>query len=339
MKTKIVYVLVSSSQDIYLEQAYISMASLKYHMSEVHITLLTDRLTHITFTGIRQQELRYVDEMIVVDLDGETLNAQQRSRQLKTSVRNHVAGDFLFVDCDTVITRPLDIIDSCQSLIAACRDTHAALHGNPYLDMSLEHGHLLGWPIDGEKDYFNSGVIYVKDVPETDEFYTRWNENLNAGYSKRVFMDQPSFNKTNYEMGHMVDHLSDEWNCELKHGIRYLKDAYIVHYLCTNPSLLQKKQLFLLNEENALLEVKKSGEISESIKAVIVDPFKGLAEVTFCLAGDDVFFLKTQGYEFLRKHYKPGKRSLPEWVLLMMWYVERAKNKLLKMSGLKKNMK
>ncbi len=318
MKTKIVYVLVSSDKDIYLEQAYISMSSLKHHMPDAHITLLTDKLTETSFTGIRKKEVELADEIVVVDLDGKKLTAQQRSRQLKTSVRNHIKGDFLFVDCDTVITQPLDEIDNTDAIIAACRDTHSEFLNNPYRNLCLRHGHLLGWPIDSEKDYFNSGVIYVKDTPEAHEFYNRWNENLNKGYSSKVFMDQPSFAKTNYEMGHIVKHLPDVWNCELKHGIRYLKDAKIVHYLSTSPSRYQDKQLFLLNERDALMEVKVTGMISDEIKSIMDDPFVGLAETTQCFAGDDLFFFRTVGYNYLRRGFIRNREPSAVMKLLMI---------------------
>lgn len=304
MKTKIVYVLVSSEKDIYLEQAYISMCSLRHYMPDARIVLLTDNITAGTFVGIRKEEVKYVDEMIIADLD-DSLTAQQRSRQLKTSVRNRVEGDYLFIDCDTIVTKSLESIDLVTDNIAACRDTHSSFSNNPYRDMCIEHGHLLGWPIDDEKDYFNSGVIYVKDVPVTHEFYQRWNENLNKGYSKNVFMDQPSFAKTNYEMGHIIHHLPDIWNCELKHGIRYLKDAFIVHYLCTNPSRYQDKQLFILNEKDVLLEVKQTGKISNSIEQTIIDPFSGLSEITHCFAGEDVMFFRTTLFRNSRYLY-PG---------------------------------
>jgi len=262
---------------------------------------------------------------VAVDLDGNKLNAQQRSRQLKTSVRNRVDGDFLFVDCDTIIVKKLDDIDNIDASIAACRDTHSSFADNPYRDMCLRHGHLLNWPIDEEKDYFNSGIIYVKDDATTREFYRRWNENLNAGYSKEVYMDQPSFAKTNFEMGHVIQHLPDVWNCELKHGVRYLKDAKIVHYLCTNPSYFQNRQFFLLNEEEVLLNVKKTGEINDAIKQVINDPFCGLAEVSHCFAGEDVYFFRTNAYNYLRSKYVVGKRSFPEYVLLAVKRLERYK--------------
>ena len=320
---KFVYVLVSSPKDIYLEQAYVSMYSLRYYMPEAHITLLTDRLTSETFTDTRKHELKYANEIVVVDLDGDRLNAQQRSRQLKTSVRNHIKGDFLFIDCDTIIIRPLNDIVKTDAVIAACRDTHTDLKNHPYYRKTVNNGRALGWPIDEEIDYYNSGVLYVKDVPETHEFYEKWNENLNSGYKKKVYMDQPSFAKTNYEMGHIVKMLPDVWNCELKHGIRYLKDAYIVHYLTTNPSKKQNKQLFLLNEQDTLLEVKKTGEISDIIKEVVKDPFYGLAELTHCFAGDDVFFFQSNGYVFMRNHFQRGKRSIADYICNVLNYIER----------------
>lgn len=314
--TKFVYVLVSSSSDIYLEQAYISMFSLKYFMPDAIIVLLTDSATVKSFTGIREKEIQYADEIIAVDLDAGKLTAQQRSRQLKTSVRNKIEGDFLFIDCDTIVVKPLYEVDTLDYDIAACRDTHTELATNPYRDMHLYDGHQLGWPIDEEKDYFNTGIMFVKDSPLAHEYYRRWNENLNSGYPKKVFMDQPSFAKTNYEMGHVVKHLPDIWNCELKHGIKYLKDAKIVHYLCTNTSKFQDKQLFLLNEKDCLLEVKRTGCINDEIKVVILDPFKGLADVTHCFSGEDIFYFRTRTHEFFRSFFKMGKKTILEKLIL-----------------------
>ena len=323
MKTKFVYVVVSTPDDIYLEQAYISMFSLKHHMPDAHIVLLTDTLTSDTFTGIRKEEVRYADEIISIDYDAQKYNAQQRSRQLKTSVRNIIDGDFLFIDCDTIVTRRLDDIDKTDALIAACRDTHCDFCDSPYREMNLYFGRELNWPIEEEKVFFNSGVLYVKDVPETHAFYRRWNDILNEGYSKFVFKDQPSFAKANFELNHIVKILPDEWNCELKHGIRFLKDAYIVHYLCTNPSQYQNQQLFILNEKSVLMEIQRTGIISDEILQTIDDPFKGLAELTHAFAGDDVYFFRTNVYHYIRKHYKRGSSSKLFLLLRAIQYVER----------------
>ena len=54
MRTKLLYVLVSSKDDIYLEQAYVSMYSAKFYMPDCHIVLLTDNISNETFTGLRK---------------------------------------------------------------------------------------------------------------------------------------------------------------------------------------------------------------------------------------------------------------------------------------------
>lgn len=323
MKTKVAYVVVSSPNDIYLEQAYVSMFSLKHHMPDAYIVLLTDRLTSESLKGIRKEEVKYADEIIVVDYDGNHFNAQQRSRQIKTSIRNLIEGDFLYIDCDTIITRRLDDIDKTNALIAACRDSHCEFVDNPYRNMNIAIGHLLNWPIEDEPTFFNGGVTYVKDVPETHEFYRRWHENLNLGYEKYIYLDQPSFAKTNYDMNHIVSRLNDVWNCELKYGIRYLKDAYIVHYLCTNPSQYQNEQLFILNEKSVLLEVQETGQISDEIIHTIDNPFKGLAELTQTFSGEDIFFFRSPVYHYVRKHYHRDYSSKLMNLLRSLNYLER----------------
>ena len=293
MKTKIVYVLVSSSQDIYLEQAYISMYSVKYYMPDAHIILLTDTQTKTTFTNVRKEETKYADEIISINI-GEGYTPQQRSRILKTTVRKYIEGDFLFIDTDTIITKPLYEIDFIDADIAACWDTHSSFIENPYRTRCIKHGKILKWPIEQEKVYFNSGVIYVRDSKLTHQFYELWNKNWLEGHKKNVNMDQPAFAKTNYMLGHPVKTLDDTWNCELKHGIRYLKEAKIVHYLCTNISKGNDKQVFILNENKTFLNIRKNnGKIPEQVIKTIKDPFEGIAPITHVFAGNDIYFLQS----------------------------------------------
>ena len=305
-KTCFVYVLTSTENDIYLEQAYVSMCSLKHYMPEAHIVLLTDIATQSTFTGVREKEVRFADDIIAIDLDAERYNGQKRSRILKTSVRKYIMGDFLFIDCDTIITKPLNDIEKIDADIAACWDTHSLFKDNPYRDMCVEHAKLLGWNVEQEEEYFNSGIIYVKDTPLAHQFYKQWNQNWFEGEKRGVNMDQPAFALTNFQMGHIVKVLPDIWNCELKHGIKFLKDAIIVHYLCTNTSKGQDKQFFIMNEKSELLKIKETGEITPDIMETIKDPFYGIARLTYSFAGEDVYYFFTFGHNFIRSNYHKG---------------------------------
>ena len=310
MKMKIVYALTSSAHDYYLEQAYVSMFSLKHHMPDAFITVVTDDKTSSSFVGIRKNELQYADEVIVIPFDS-SYTQHQRSRLLKASIRKFVTGDYLYIDCDTIICHPFPSLESISYDLAACVDTHCHdFHDNPYRWMCLAHGHALDWPIDNESTYFNGGVLFVKDSQVAHEFYERWHQNLMNGFSNGVFMDQPSFAKTNYQMHHIVGVLDDIWNCELKHGIRFLKDALIVHYLTTNVSPQNGAQVFRLNEPDLFEKIKETGNIPEEIEAIANDPFKGLASLTHVFAGKDVYFFQTPAYKILTSLNTSYKESL-----------------------------
>ena len=69
MKTKLLYILVSSQTDIYLEQAYISISSVRHHMGRnVRVCLLTDNQTRASMYGGRSHILELVDEVVSVDV-------------------------------------------------------------------------------------------------------------------------------------------------------------------------------------------------------------------------------------------------------------------------------
>ncbi len=310
MLTKVVYALVSSSSDFYLEQAYVSMYSLKRYMPEAHIVLATDEDTRASFVGIREKELEYADEVLTIPLDA-SFTQHQRSRLIKTSIRKYVKGDYIYIDCDTIICRPFPSLDAITYDIAACLDSHCFdYYDNPYRWFGLSHGHILDWPIDEESTYFNTGVIFVKDSPVAHEFYKLWQQNLLDGFSKGVLMDQPSFAKTNYQMGHIINVLDDIWNCELKHGIRFLKDAYIVHYLTTNTSPNGGAQVFRLNEPDIFDEIKRTGVIPSEVDTIADDPFKGLSHLTHIFAGRDIYFFQTPSYKAISSSSINYKESL-----------------------------
>lgn len=311
MNTKIVYVLTSNPNDIYLEQFYVSGLSLRKHMNDCYMCLIVDSKTAQSFTGFRKTMSEIADNICVVDLS-ENISNQEKSRLLKTSVRNIIDGDFLFIDCDTVIVKPLDEIDNIDAEIAACIDSHTSFAKNPYRDGCIEHGKILEWPIEKETQYFNSGVIFVKDTPTTREFYKKWNSNWKKGAKKGVKMDQPSFALTNYEFNHLIKRLPDDWNCELKHGITCFKSAKIVHYLCTNVNKPGDEQIFLLHNREIFDEIKKTESLPQSIYNCIDDWTTGLTTPTQIISGIDLQLNQSLSYHLLKKYYHSKLFNLSE---------------------------
>lgn len=289
-KLQLVYVLVSSEKDIYLEQAYVSMYSAKYYMPDVRIILLVDELTNASFTGIRKEEVKYADEIKIIETP-EGMNAKNRSRYIKTNLRNYVEGYILYVDVDTIIVKPLYEVLETDADIAGCYDTHCVdFKENPYYIKDVISCRTFDFPIEDEAHFFNGGIAYSKDTEVAHKFYTLWHKNMAESVKRGMTQDQPSLIYTNYMMGHVMKPLGDVWNCQLKFGIKYLKDAKIVHYLCTNKSKNKERQFFILNDERVLLQIKQTGIIPEDVIKTVKDPFYGLSPFCLCLAGDDVYF-------------------------------------------------
>ena len=307
MKTKIVYILVSSGACVYTEQAWVSAYSARLRNPSAEMVLLTD-----SETVVPEPMAALFNQIRKVDFPSE-VPPMKRSRLLKTGMRGLVEGDFLYIDADTVVARPLDDIDAVEAPLAACRDLHAPFAEHPHRSATINMCRRLGFDASGVADYFNSGVMLVKDTPENHAFFEAWQQNYLAGYEAGIRPDQPSLAQTNASGA--IALLPDVWNCEVQNGVRYLRDAYIVHYMVTNVGSGPQDKLFLLNDQAVLFRMREAGGITEEIRSVVEDHFKGYAPVTQVFAGDDIYLFRTRRYRSLRRGYRPGKWSLAEFLL------------------------
>ena len=307
MKTKIVYILVSSGACVYTEQAWVSAYSARLRNPSAEMVLLID-----SETVVPEPMAALFNQIRKVDFPSE-VPPMKRSRLLKTGMRGLVEGDFLYIDADTVVARPLDDIDAVEAPLAACRDLHAPFAEHPHRSATINMCRRLGFDASGVADYFNSGVMLVKDTPENHAFFEAWQQNYLAGYEAGIRPDQPSLAQTNASGA--IALLPDVWNCEVQNGVRYLRDAYIVHYMVTNVGSGPQDKLFLLNDQAVLFRMREAGGITEEIRSVVEDHFKGYAPVTQVFAGDDIYLFRTRRYRSLRRGYRPGKWSLAEFLL------------------------
>ena len=315
MKTKLLYILVSGPSDVYLEQAFVSASSCARHNPGASMTLLTDKATAdgwLYGNPLSKAFTALFSEVLVAPLDP-AIPAMKRSRLLKTGMREYVKGDFLFIDADTVIASPLDAVDSFKAELAAAPDLHSAFLEHPHSQATINMCRKLSYDPSGDEFYYNSGVLLVRDTDANHDFFREWQKNYLAGYEKGIRPDQPSLAKTN--AGRQIVRLPDVWNVEVQNGVRYLRDAFIVHYMVTNVGSGPQDSLFLLNSKDALLRMRSAGAITPEIEEVIGNPFKGYAPVTQVFAGEDLYLFRTRRYRWLRSHYKPGKRSFLEWLL------------------------
>lgn len=294
------------------------MISAHRNSPNIKITLLIDDKTNQSLTGIRRKFADEADEIIVIPIE-DGFSAMERSRILKTSTRLHVSGDFLFIDTDTIVVRPLDELDTLAGPIMACNDSHSVFKDNPYKPLALKDGKALEWPIENETSYFNSGVIFVKDCEETHSFFKLWHETWLKGRENGVKMDQPSFAKTNYLLGHPIKPLDDVWNVEILHGTKYLGGAKILHYLCTNND--GASRLFLLRDKSVLMTVKESGEITPEISAALDDIFSGIDSFSTILTQQQTKWFTSDLYRLADKLNASGlsvfSNQMAKWLLAL----------------------
>jgi hypothetical protein len=269
MKTKIVYVLVSSENDIYLEQAWVSIFSLRHFNPSAHIAIIGDEESICRVKNHPNSEFRgYIDDFIAFNFEKNVSN-KERSRWLKTNLRNLVNGDYLFIDTDTIITESLSEIDKINDEIAITLDLHCQLQNHPFRDsIKRRIKKLFAVEVKKGTNYYNSGVIYSKDTKTAHDFYSKWHENWKLSKDKkRGVQDQQSLMVTIDQMG-VVQPLAGEYNCQVLGSIEFLQTSKIVHFFNTQWSNGIVSPFF----DKAFYEaIKKENDISMEKKQMILN--------------------------------------------------------------------
>ncbi|MCL2102099.1 MAG: hypothetical protein FWH22_10360 [Fibromonadales bacterium] len=233
-KTSFLYVLTSSHEDFYCEQAIFSITSLKKYNPDAYIILLTERDTYKSLTGFRAKIKELANKVKVIDFPS-NLSLTVRSRLLKTSMRNLIRGDFLYIDCDTIICKNLEKINKLNCQMGAVLVMHKLFDEScSGLNILMKKLNFAEIPIGGK--YFNGGILYVKDTKQTRDFFKLWNKLYLHCVSTKNYKDQMSLNEANKRFANIIKELPGYWNCmPSRGGFNYLCDAKIFHYVTTMP--------------------------------------------------------------------------------------------------------
>lgn len=253
MSLKFVYVVVGSDQDYYVERAIISMYSLLKHNPDSNIVVITEKDTINSLSGNKTLLETYANEIHVEDLPT-FLNQKQKSRFLKTSVRNIIKGDFVFIDVDTLILDDIKELEDFKgeiALVSQGGDIKISKENSFKEIVQLNNSRGVRKNIDyGIKKYYNSGVILCRDTESTRELYKLWHKlwfesSTQYGFHK----DQPDLWRANVLMNDLIVELPPKYNCQplqFEFALNFLSECKIFHYH-TNNSLTYltiKKPLF-----------------------------------------------------------------------------------------------
>ena len=264
MRTKIVYVLVSQESDYYYEMFLLSHYSLRLHhpKGDAEVVLVMDTDTHQRLVDKKAPVLNDVTPVVVSIPEGYT--TMQRSRYLKTQLRQIVKGDFLYLDTDTIICRSLEDIDKVEVDMAMVAD----INGELFLLQSqdcIDRCKAAGFPDVIGKPMFNSGVAFVRDTETARNLFANWFSYWKISLDNGIPYDQPALSKANMESGYPIIEISGVWNCQIftKESAKYKNNKKIIHYYT-----------FFHNSASDLLfrQVKLKGYIDNSLKSLVCNP-------------------------------------------------------------------
>ena len=332
MRTKIVYSLVSDSRDHFLEQLLISSYSVKKHNPDAHITLVTDNISNAEITGDRSNALKYIDEKIVVQTP--ELGKKSRSRWLKTSIRQIVKGDYLFIDTDTIITKSISEVDSLDIKIGAVLDRHLPIDKNQRGDDIIKQCKKSGWE-PKEKDflYFNSGVMLVKDCPEAHNLYNKWHDIWQHSFEHGIDIDQPALGLANRQAGYLIKEIDGTWNCQvLGNGLKYMHSAYILHYYNTDSRTNLHSNPFIFSSRTFQEQIAKDKFIlSDALKAKINSSHEQFSDSYELISNEKMDVYNTEAVQFVIRTINKSR-----FVNLIVSGMAQAINMIMKKSKIKK---
>lgn len=318
MIPQIVYVLVANEKNLYLEEMWVSIFSLRRHHPEATVKVLMDVETK-EYLSRFPQLTSMIDETVVVQTPA-GYNAKQRSRQIKTTIRNVLKGDYIFIDTDTVICKPLDgIVEDIAEMkdfkgIAAVREGHVTMKDTLFpptgtvkriFDIDISQSPLMT----------NSGVMFVADIPFTHEFYKRWNENWKRScFEKGNSQDQPSLYATDCQYGYVIRELSGIYNAQVAMSLKYYADAVILHWW--HMDFIEDQSYSPYFSLKIYQDLKKEGEITPQIEDLIINAKQSFVSPTMPVGKEHILFLFSPAGKIFNRIYKDGGAA--SWLMLKM---------------------
>lgn len=303
MNTKIVYVVTSDPKDYYLEQTLLSIFSLRKYNDDVVVELVVDKKTDATFCDKRTAILNYVDKKTVVTVP-DKYSKVQTSRYIKTSLRQHVSGDYLFIDSDTIITESLSSIDQYLSDIMAVVNEHVPVsqYFDSYGKRVVKYARQEGWMISDDIPYYNSGVMYVKDTEISHRFYSDWHTAWKMTIERfgRHF-DQPPLALTNEKYGYIIQELPGIWNCQiLRFGLPFMNNAKVIHYFA---AMYKKEDIVYAFRNKAIYEtIREKGCMTDDISKLIDNAKIAFVNPTRVCSGSELKLLSGEMAIFCVNH-------------------------------------
>ena len=297
------YVLIDNSMLRYYNELLISLSSLRRRGFQGPVRILTDESTEKEIEKQNCQELTELSvELVVIDIP-DKYSQKERSRFIKTSMREYVKGDFLFIDTDTIIAEKLpDVLSDYD--IAMVRDMHGTMIETGNADGYRSFFEKCHYSFHASAIMFNSGVIWCKDTAFSHDFFRRWHNEWIYTQSCGVVRDQVSLCKLSNEFSGAIGELDDRFNVQVGRLVflKHLIHAVIIHYF---NEFNHSESCYALQQP----QIQKEDFRSEIIQNIIESPNEAFVPCRMVkLNGTEDQLAKTATYRCLRSVYIRQKR-------------------------------
>ena len=304
MKTQIVYALIASEKDLFIEELWASAFSLRLYDKEREIRVCCDAPTADRIK-LFPKLIELLTEVVVIPTP-HRYDAKHRSRHIKTLVRKYIRGPFLFLDTDTIVCGTLEYIDSLNCNIAAVPEGNISF--NQYLFRKSVLSRIRDtYDIDASTHphWINTGVIYVADNDMTHEFYNNWHKNWKwSSEHKGMSQDMPAFLKAEYDMKLVIDELPGYYNAQPFLSIQYYSEAKIIHYVHT---FFPKNQSFCSFMDKSIYQrIHQAGNITPDIADTIRHVKSAISSPSIIVGENTVKFMTSPSASIFEAIYKEG---------------------------------
>jgi hypothetical protein len=221
----VVYVIVCTGWDRHAQMAWLSLQSLRRQEPQCRVTVVTD---DSSASALREAGLRLadaVDDVVVAPAPQQ--EARLRAFHLKTTFRQHVGGDVLYLDGDTLVIRDLGDVTRTEGDVAAALDFN---HDGEWFPPQLETAYRrvgFDYPLPY---YFNSGVLFIRDTPAARALSAEWNRRWKLLVAEGLPGDQEALVSAIYASNIVWSRLPKAYNAiVVKRNYRF-REARVLHF-------------------------------------------------------------------------------------------------------------
>lgn len=333
MNTQIVYTVISTENDYFLEELWVSVFSLRQFHPDDKVVVMTDAPTAARINE-RLQLKSLISEVLVIPMP-EGYNNDCRAREIKTNIRNLIDGDFLFIDTDTVICKPLDEVDNLSvKNLAMVPELHGPFKNHFCYEYTYKDViRIFGTDCSDSKYWFNSGCMLVRDNEMTRKFFADWKKNWTYSvFEKNENSDQRPLLKTDHDYGYIIECLPDVYNSQVAMSIQYFFEAKIVHFWHMRARYTSDMNYSPFTNKEIYKQLRTKMEIDKDIADVIIHCKSSFRSPSMIVGHNEMCFVMSQFNTILNKTYQESKfmHWMIDGMIHICYYYMKLKKKLKK---------